>query len=148
MQRPDPPRANRSSVLDRLLNDAERDPLERDLKWLLNTRRIMEPAPGTHPQVRGSVYEFGLPDPASLPAGSDEARRELQRQVEDVIRRFEPRLHPVRVTAVEDAAGEGGRMRFVVEGTLRMGSGPERVAFDTVLEVASGTFQVDGGARA
>lgn len=163
MQPPDPGRAVRLSVLDRLLGEDDapaggtprarsvarlRASLLRDLEWLLNTRRVLAPAPDSHPEVRASVHHFGLPDLTSLAAGSDEVRRELLREVEEAIRRFEPRLSRVRVTAAEDEPGAGRRLRFVVEGVLQMEPEPERVAFDTVLEVASGTFQVSGGARA
>jgi len=160
----DPGRALQQSVLDRLLE--EEDPpgaagtpwsrsvarlkaaLLRDLEWLLNTRQSIEPAPPSHPETQRSVHPFGLPDLTSLPAGSDEVRRRLLRQVEEAIQRFEPRLSRVRVTAAEGAAGGGREVRFTVEGLLRMDPEPERVAFDTVLETASGTFRVNGGARA
>jgi type VI secretion system protein ImpF len=35
------------------------------------------------------------------------------------------------------------QVRFAVEATLRMDPSPERIVFDTVLEIASGTYAVD-----
>ena len=164
MQPRDTDRTVQQSVLDRLLDDEPqagsagtpwsrsvtrlKSSLLRDLEWLLNTRQVIEPAGPSHPEVQRSVYHFGLPDLTSLSAGSHEVRRRLLRQVEEAIQMFEPRLSRVRVTAAEDAPGGGREVRFVVEGLLEMDPEPERVTFDTVLEPASGTFRVNGGARA
>lgn len=165
MQPRDTGRTVRLSVLDRLLADADDAPetagtpwsrsaarhrasLLRDLEWLLNTRRTIEPAPASHPETQRSVHHFGLPDLTSLAAGSDDVRHRLLRQVEEAIQLFEPRLSRVRVTSGDDAPGGGRQLRFVVEGLLQMDPEPERVRFDTVLETASGTFRVDGGAGA
>jgi type VI secretion system protein ImpF len=173
MQPRDTDRTVGLSVLDRLLADADdgagpaADPgrartggtpwsrsvtrlkssLLRDLEWLLNTRRTIEPAPASHPETQRSVYHFGLPDLTSLSAGSDDVRRRLLHQVEEAIQLFEPRLSRVRVLAAEGAPGGGREVRFVVEGLLQMDPEPERVSFDTVLETSSGTFRL-GGARA
>jgi len=158
----DPQRTVRLSVLDRLLevDDAgagtpwarsvarHEAALLRDLEWLLNTRQTIEPAGDAHPRVRDSVHHFGLADLTSLAAGSHEVRGEVLRQVEEAIHRFEPRLSRVRVVAVDDAPGGARELRFAVEGLLQMDPEPRRVTFDTVLEVASGAFQVNGGARA
>ena len=164
MQPRDPERTVQLSVLDRLLEDDEsagragtpwsrsvarlKASLLRDLEWLLNTRQTIEPAGPSHPEVQRSVHHFGLPDLTSLSAGSHEVRRRLLREVEDAIQLFEPRLSRVRVVSAEDAPAGGREVRFVVEGLLQMDPEPERVTFDTVLEPASGTFRVNGGARA
>lgn len=160
----DPGRTAQQSVLDRLLEDDDsvgragtpwsrsvarlKASLLRDLEWLLNTRRTIEPAGPSHPETQRSLHHFGLPDLTSLSAGSHEVRRRLLREVEDAIQLFEPRLSRVRVASAEDAPGGGRELRFVVEGLLRMDPEPERVTFDTVLDSASGTFRVNGGARA
>lgn len=122
--------------------------LLRDLEWLLNTRRTIEPAPASHPETQRSVHHFGLPDLTSMAAGSEDVRRRLLRQVEEAIELFEPRLARVRVLVAEDAPGGGREVRFVVEGLLQMDPEPERVSFETVLETSSGTFRLNGGTRA
>ena len=144
------------SVLDRLIDndpDARSEPplswaqsvrelkraLRRDLEWLLNTRRIVEPPPEGFTELRHSAYRYGLPDITSLAAESVAARDWLRRQVEGTVALFEPRLSGVRVT-VETTDEEGRReLRFVIDGLLRMEPNPEQVVFDTVLEVASAT---------
>ncbi|HVH11841.1 MAG TPA: type VI secretion system baseplate subunit TssE [Longimicrobium sp.] len=163
MQPRDPERTVRLSVLDRLLGDDDdggpgtpwarsvtrlKAALLRDLEWLLNTRRTIEPAGDSYPLAQASVLHYGLPDLTSLAAGSHEVRNEVLRHVEEAIQRFEPRLSRVRVVSVEDAPGGGRELRFAVEGLLQMEPEPQRVTFDTVLEVASGAFQVSGGTRA
>ncbi len=116
--------------------------VRRDVEWLLNTRRISEPAPKELPEVQKSLYHYGLPDISSISADSPEARMHLTRRIEDAIVLFEPRLADVHVTVVD--AGEGGdrQLHFVIEGLLRMEPHPEQIAFDTVLEMLSGEFQV------
>jgi type VI secretion system protein ImpF len=120
----------------------------RDLEWLLNTRRIAEPAPDSYPETQRSVYHFGLPDITSLTGGTEVMRRRLVRQIDECIERFEPRLTAVRVSPIEVEAGQRRQLRFVIEAFLRMEPNPERVSFDTVLEVGSGTFRVSGGSHA
>lgn len=157
-------RTVRLSVIDRLIDLEPRlagDPpttwsesvarlkesLLRDLEWLLNTRRIAEPAPDPYGEVQNSVYHFGIPDASSLSADSDVSRLKLMRHIEKSIELFEPRLMRVRVST-PDAPSEHREIRFVVEALLRMDPSPERVVFDTVLEMASGEFRVSGGTDA
>jgi type VI secretion system protein ImpF len=153
-------RTVRLSVLDRLLDydphNAGDPPLTwsesvrlhkaallRDVEWLLNTRRICEPAPDAYPEVQRSTYHFGVPDMSSVSSDSQTAQLRLMRQIEESIRIFEPRLSGVRVTPMEGGAASR-EVRFTVEAMLRMEPNPERVVFDTVLETASGEFRVSG----
>jgi type VI secretion system protein ImpF len=122
--------------------------LRRDLEWLLNTRRTIEPAPETLPELRRSLHRYGLPDITSAAASSTDARNWLRRQVEETIALFEPRLTHVRVTITDSDEPGRREVRFVVEAVLEMEPSPEQVVFDTVLEVSSSTFAVEGGADA
>ena len=123
--------------------------LQRDLEWLLNTRRIPIAAPEELEELSRSIYHFGLPDLTSISRDSHEARDRLLRRVEDAIAIFEPRLTNVRIGVVEMEGEQHRReLRFHVEGTLLMDPTPEQVIFDTVLHFASGEYEVDasGGA--
>lgn len=147
-------RIARRSVLDRLIQTGEPEPrtaaesvtalkvsVLRDIEWLLNTRRIADPAPAVLNELVDSVYHYGLPDITSVSADSPSVRRELLRQVEECIERFEPRLAGVRVS--EPPAEEHSRhIRFHVEAMLRVGPDPEPIQFDTVLDPTSGRFNV------
>ncbi|TVP59272.1 MAG: type VI secretion system baseplate subunit TssE [Gemmatimonadales bacterium] len=154
------------SIIDRLIDDSPRERADpemgweesvarhrqsvmRDLEWLLNTRR--SPDPGEldgFPELRRSLMTYGPPDISSMSADTAVTRRRLLRQLEELIRTFEPRLSGARVR-LEESSGSGARqVRFVVEGLLRMDPDPERVTFDTVLEIASGRFVVGGTSNA
>jgi type VI secretion system protein ImpF len=120
--------------------------LQRDLEWLLNTRRIPEGVPEDwFEQVPRSVYYYGISDITSLSRDSRDSRTILLRDVEDAIATFEPRLTDVRISVVE-AEGEHFRreLRFHIEATLRMDPTPEQVVFDTVLNFASGEYDIAG----
>ncbi|CAN5817435.1 N/A [soil metagenome] len=124
----------------------KRDSVRRDLEWLLNTRRTSEPAPSEYPELQNSVFHFGLPDLTSLSADSLETRHRLLREVEACIRAYEPRLTSVRVSAGPGTLGSRHQVRFIVEALLRLDPNPERVVFDTVLEVTSGTIRMNEAA--
>ena len=147
------------SLLDRLTDEAPRvsiDPLmsraeserafrrsvERDVESLLNTRRTMHPAPEELADVRHSVYEYGLIDTTGIPVGTPGGRDQLLAALRDAIVRFEPRLAETRVRLLEADQGRAPQLRFVVEAVLLMERERQQVVFDTVLEVASGEYDV------
>ncbi len=153
------------SLLDRLVDERPktsqdesmtwRESVERlktsvrhDLEWLLNTRRIPDTAPASFLEVNHSLYHFGFPDITSMGRDSREVRTRLIRQVEETVAIFEPRLAGVRVSLSESNDDGKRQLRFLIEGMLRMEPNPERVVFDTVLEISSGEYHVrgDGGA--
>jgi type VI secretion system protein ImpF len=154
-------RTVRQSVLDRLIDDPNRQEprtwdesvaafkasVMRDLEWLLNTRRVHPPPPPALELVRRSVYAFGLRDLSSRSADSLETRSQLQREVQEAIATFEPRLSKVRVSLVTPAAGDR-RIRFQIEGELRTDPSPEAVLFETTLDVASKAMVIQEGADA
>src|SRR5918992_1879104 len=120
--------------------------LQRDLEWLLNTRRIPQPVPEDwFEHLPRSVYYYGLPDITSLSRDASESRSYLLHDVEAAIAAFEPRLSDVRI-AVTEVEGEHFRreLRFHIEATLRMDPTPEHVVFDTVLNFASGEYDIAG----
>jgi type VI secretion system protein ImpF len=147
------------SLLDRL-TDEERDrpmdasltreeserrfrlSVQRDVEWLLNTRRTMEPAPLERQQLRHSVYDYGLPDTIGVSMATPAGREALRLSMQETIARFEPRLGDVRVRLMEGTTPSAPQVRFVVEALLRMDPSPEQVVFDTVFEVSSGEYAV------
>lgn len=147
----------RPSVLDRLLGTAAAErsdtlnqslesmkkALLRDLDWLLNTRRIARPAGEDFPEVRRSLYHYGLRDISSLSSDSPAVRGTLAREVEELLRLFEPRLTGVRVSVPEEGKDARRQIRFIIEATLDVDPHPVPVLFDTVLEVSSGEFNVE-----
>lgn len=152
------------SVLDRLIDlDPKRSeelPLNRsqslrefkanvcrDLEWLFNSRQPLE-APQLGKLLRNSVYAYGLPDITSLSVSSVRDRKRLSQALEEAVRTFEPRILNPRVVVATTEEGKTPRLRFIIEGLLRLDPSPEPVSFDTVLDVASGEYRVPGDAGA
>ncbi len=151
------------SVLDRLIDDDPRTRAEapltrtesvrrfkkfvcRDLEWLLNSRRTIEPVEG--PETAKSVYHYGFIDIASKGALSTQDYNELVREMEATIAAFEPRLKRVRVR-LEPGGERREKLHFSIEGVLCLEPSPEPVVFDSMLEVGKREYQVrgDDGAR-
>jgi len=118
--------------------------LRRDLEWLLNTRRTIEPAPSTARETNRSVYHYGFPDISSRSVLSSRDHNDLMREMEGVIAVFEPRLKRAKVR-IEPAEAGSQSLRFVIEGLLCMDPAPEPVRFDTLLELGKGEYEVKGG---
>ena len=147
-------RTLRQSILDRLVDKGSREPsdwdasveelksnLLRDLERLLNTRETGSPATAPYVEVEQSIYNYGLPDFASFSADASATPARLLRSIEREIELFEPRLTDVRISRAGDDA-KSRRLKFVIEATLRLDPDPERVRFDTVLEMNSGHITV------
>jgi type VI secretion system protein ImpF len=152
------------SVLDRLIdhepkNRTEAPPtsaqslramkaaLRRDLEWLMNTRRIIDDPPESCTELRRSVYHYGLPDISSMSTFSSSDQNHLLKSMESALAFFEPRLTRVKVN-LRPVAGAGRMVHFVIEGLLRVDPAPEQIVFDTVLELSSGSYQIQGDAGA
>ena len=141
------------SVLDRLTEVEEwpstrsqstrffRDGIKRDLEWLLNTRQPPIDEIGSFPAAKASVINFGLPDISSLGLTSASDHRALRIAIETCLRNFEPRLMDVRVT-LEGSDTVDRRLRFHIEGNMKLDPAPEEITFDTVLELTSGEYKV------
>jgi len=165
MARWEPEQTVTQSVLERLI---DRDPgssseppptraqsvrqlkgsLRRDLEWLLNTRRTPEAVGSEFRELERSLYNFGLPDVASLSWDSNRDRMRLARMLEQTIATFEPRLRNIKVVTLEAAPGAQQVVRFQIEGLLDMDPSPELISFDTVLQLSSGEYRVKGDAVA
>ncbi len=159
------PQGVRLSVLDRLLDASPRDPSAkpttwtaspeafkqaflRDIEWLLNTRRVVEPMPEVYPELEHSLYHFGIPDVTSVSADSVDAQQILARDIEECLRKFEPRLVSPRVSMAPVNAEGDRRVRFVIDAVLRMDPLTERIVLDTELDTPTGTFTVSGSTDA
>jgi type VI secretion system protein ImpF len=118
--------------------------LRRDLEWLLNTRCLDREAEKGTAELARSLYCYGLPDYGSLSQDHENTQYELVRRIEKVLAIFEPRLAGVKVALSGDQGDRNRGVRFVITGMLRVDPRPERVSFDTMLELSSGEYQVKG----
>jgi type VI secretion system protein ImpF len=148
------------SVLDRLIdNDPKhsaevpltraqslrelRAALKRDLEWLLNTRRTIEPAPDSARETVRSVYHYGFTDISSKSVLSTKDHSDLVREMEISITTFEPRLKRAKAR-MELIEGSYRTLHFIIEGLLCMDPAPEPIRFDTVLELGKGAYEIKG----
>ena len=152
------------SVLDRLIDmDPKRSqelPLNRsqslrelkasvcrDLEWLFNSRQPLE-TPTAGKLLKTSLFAYGLPDISNLTTSSIRDRKLLSQSLEEAVKLFEPRILNPRVILASTEDGKVQRLRFVIEGLLRVDPSPEPVSFDTMLDLASGEYKVPGDASA
>jgi type VI secretion system protein ImpF len=152
--------AIRISVLDRLIDEDPKHSVEapitrskslqsmkaalrRDLEWLLNTRQPLDAADRDSKELRGTLFDYGLPDITSLSMRSSRDQNRLLRTIEAAIELYEPRLHSVRVS-LQSVADSTRSLHFMIEGLLRVDPAPEHVYFDTVLETNTGEYEVKG----
>lgn len=114
----------------------------RDLEALLNTRQIPEPTLLADEELSQSILTYGLPDFVSAESLSSTQRQEIGNAIRQVVERFEPRLKEVKVTLLsKDEESIKQRLRFRVAARLNVNPSPD-VSFDTILEMASGHYQV------
>jgi type VI secretion system protein ImpF len=121
-----------------------RDAVRRDLEWLLNSRRIaFEPDP-TLAELNRSLYVIGLADFTAFSLADRTEQSRLLRHIQSVIQQFEPRLANVRITQDEDPV-KTRSVRFRIEASLLIDPAPERISFDTVLQLSNGACIVREG---
>jgi type VI secretion system protein ImpF len=152
-----PPRP-KPSLLDRLLDDAPRNPhdvptnanqaltavreaVRRDLENLLNTRS--RPVSREFESLQDSLVHYGIPDWFAYegPAGRD-AIGELIRLA---IQRCEPRLRDIKVEALADRAGAEEPLRFRIVATLHIEPWSAPIVFDSFLDSTNGSLDVTRG---
>lgn len=151
--RRDPPRAH-LPLLDRLIDEAperEQDPplspaeamaalrrsVRRDMEALLNARRRWRSCPRELAALALSPLNYGIPDCTGGAFQDVREREALRREIEDTVRRFEPRFRSVRVTLVEGKNKLEATLRLRIEALLHAEPAPEPVTFDTLIDVTT-----------
>ncbi len=160
MARVDKKKQLRSSILDRLIDDEPhlqieseknkhqqikemRQSVRRDLENLLNARyRIVAP-PGHLTQLENSLLNYGLPDLATVNTNNIGMRKAFVRDLERILRKFEPRFKSVKVIMQDNSDEVDRTFRFRVHATLYADPAPETVIFDSVLEPVSRSVNVE-----
>lgn len=147
------------SVLDRLIDDEPenrnekmmtrveslrllRASVKRDLEFLLNATRMPIDIPESCPEVKKSVLVYGLPDITTISIQNIGDEQRLIRSLESAIEQFEPRLACAKVTTRAELGVSKHAVTFRVEAMLMIDPAPERIAFDTVLEISKGAYTV------
>ena len=152
-------------LLDRLIDEApdqERDPpvsvadamatlrrsVRRDLESLLNARRRWRSWPRSLTELGVSPVGYGIPDFGSGAFNDPRRREELRVEIEETIRRFEPRFLSVRVHLVDSRERLESTLRLRIDAVLHAEPAPEAVTFDTVIDPTTDDVTVrakDGG---
>lgn len=160
MARVDKKKKLRPSVLDRLIDDEPHVQIEaeknrhqqlrelrscvrRDLESLLNTRFRMVQPPAGMKELEVSLLNYGLPDLATVNITDDEKKKNFTRDLEKLLREYEPRFKTVKVTFLDNSDSVDRTLRFRVNATLYADPAPEVVVFDSVLEPVSRTVNVE-----
>jgi type VI secretion system protein ImpF len=113
---------------------ALRNSVRRDLEALLNARRRWRSWPARLTQLATSPIGYGIPDFASGAFSDAHRREELRIEIEDTIRRFEPRFISVRVQLMDTPERLETTLRLRIEAVLHAEPAPEAVTFDTLVD--------------
>lgn len=160
MPRLDKSKKLRPSILDRLLDDEPtvqiesltdaqhhlkqlRASVRRDLENLLNTRYRVVAPPEDLPELEVSLMNYGLPDLATVNIVNLDKRREFIRDLERVLKTYEPRFKTVRVRTLDSGEKTDRTLRFRIDATLYADPAPETVVFDSVLDPVSRSVNVE-----
>jgi len=111
--------------------------VRRDLEALLNARRRFRSIPAGFGELRISPLTFGIPDCTAGTFVDPRQRDRLRREIEETIRRFEPRFAEVQVTLVTPKDSLEATLRLRIQALLHAEPAPEPVAFDTEVETTS-----------
>ncbi|HEK1692880.1 MULTISPECIES: type VI secretion system baseplate subunit TssE [Pseudomonas] len=147
------------TLLDRLLDDAPHHASEavskrlcsladykasliRDLEVLVNTRQcLVADRLGSHPQLAGTILEYGMPDFTSKGVLNPEDRRLIQAQLERAISVGDKRFRAVRVQLMNQQVGHR-MLTFRVDAVLHLQDATRQVSFDAVLQVNTQEYKV------
>ena len=138
-------------LLDRLIDlapDQTRDPppsagdslvalrnaVRRDLEALLNARRCWRSWPASLKELAVSPIGYGVPDFSSGAFNDVRQREELRLEIEDTIRRFEPRFLSVTVVLGPTQSALESTLRLRIDALLHAEPAPEPMTFDTLVD--------------
>ncbi|GAB4182763.1 MAG: type VI secretion system baseplate subunit TssE [Thalassobaculales bacterium] len=159
LRRLDPDQPLLPSVFDRLIDEnpeAAVDPprsrgqhlaelrasVRRDLENLINTRYRVRGYPRDLEALEVSLVNYGVPDMTSASLATAQQREAFCREIERVIRRFEPRFQHVSVASLTNADQTDRTLRLRIEALIYADPAPEPMVFDSVLDPNLRGFQV------
>ena len=147
-----------TSILDRLIDEepgVSREPAQhrtftigqvkaavtRDLENMLNTRRNIQVPPATFEELNNSLFVYGVRDYTAQNPRSPAAKQQLRLDIEQTLRRFEPRLRNVTVQ-MESATASERNLRFRISAVLVADPVTEPVTFDTFFDANRGEYMI------
>lgn len=115
--------------------------VRRDLEWLLNARRFPIEVDEGLQEIKKSLVMYGLPDTTGVSGASNIEQARLTKELENAIRYFEPRFLDVQVK-LEPINNFERTLKFRIEARLDIEPAPEPIAFDMVMQLGTGGFDV------
>lgn len=119
-----------------------RESVRRDLEILLNTRPASEAAETGLEELAVSVLSYGLPELQNQNLATPAQQEVFRRQLETVIRRFEPRFRELTVELVGRDSSLDRTLRFRMRAVLQADTTSEAVVYDTVVDPATGGMRI------
>ena len=95
------------------------------MEALLNARRRWRSWPARAYGIGGLAANYGIPDCTGGAFQDVREREALRREIEDTVRRFEPRFQSVRVTLVEGRNKLEATLRLRIDALLHAEPAPE-----------------------
>ena len=108
-----------------------------DIETLLNSRRRWRSWQAALKEISVSPLNYGIPDCTGGTFHGNSEREMLRREIEDTVRRFEPRFRSVRVRLTSQDDGSEATLRLRIEALLHAEPAPEPIAFDTTVDPAT-----------
>lgn len=112
--------------------------VRRDVEMLLNARRPWRSLPPALAELTVSPLGFGIPDCAGARFSDKRERERLRAEIEQTLRRFEPRFAQVSVQLRDPGNPLEPTLRLHIDALLHAEPAPEPVAFDTVVDTTAG----------
>ncbi len=120
-----------------------RQSVRRDLEHLLNSRyRVVSP-PEDLREIETSLFNYGLPDLATVNMLDVAKKKEFTRSLEHIIRTYEPRFKTVKVSHLANSDKVDRTVRFRIDAVMYADPAPEVIVFDSVLEPVLRTVTVE-----
>ena len=134
----DPPR-----MIGEQVNEI-RESLRRDVEALLNTRRCpTTPSPDPESDLSDSLLTYGVDGFFATNLVTDEQRTAFARSLEESIRRCEPRLEDVRVSALPPRQQGERSLRLRIEAVHHLQRGLPAIAFETAVDPTTQRLQIE-----
>ena len=117
------------------------DSVRRDLEWLFNSRRVKDDRLESYPQLRNSIFCYGIPDLNSEDPSRTHDKDELLHNMEDAVARFDRRLRDLTIEFGSQVLGSH-LLHFHIAGVVMMDPVPAEVAFQSSLDPTNGECKV------
>jgi type VI secretion system protein ImpF len=142
------PAVNQESRERRVVNLRQlRHAVLRDLVWLLNSSAHLDPDDAAEfPEIAKSVLNYGIRDLCGMTASHVDPA-DVERMLQEAIKRFEPRVLPrtLKVVAVAAPGSSPCAVSFEIRGDLWAQPTPEPLFLRTDVDLDTGHCALRGG---